>query len=113
MAMSQALIALYRSTGEHEWLNAATKALDFINGHFKDSDSGGYITAQPDPAAVGALTKPVHLLNENVQLVRAANLAHFYTGEQPYRDMAEHAMRYASAPDILDSRPFLANVVLV
>lgn len=112
LAMSQALIALYRSTGDRAWLKRATAALDFINKRFKDDKLGGYITAIPDPNATGVLAKPVRLLGENSQLVRAANLAYFYTGKQRYRDMAEHAVGYASAPAIVDSQPYLPGVLL-
>lgn len=112
LAMGRAFLSLHRATGEREWLKRAERALDFIAGHFTDTERGGYITAPVEKDAVGVFSEPVKLLEENVGVARFANLLYHYTGESRHRESAGHAMRYLAAPAILNSRPFLPGVLL-
>jgi len=45
LEMGRALLHLHRSTGEREWLTAATAAGDFLITTFTDPTTGGFLTA--------------------------------------------------------------------
>jgi len=52
-------------------------------------------------------------LDENVGLVRFANLLFHYTGNSAYREMAQHGMRFLATPHVTDHRGFLVAGVLI
>ena len=64
-----------------------------------------------ETAARGVFAEPVRLIEENVALARAAVLAHHYSGEEMFREMAEHAMRYLASPVIVDNRRFVVGIL--
>ena len=111
LAMGQAFLALYATSGERRWLTDATDAADFIERGFKDTD-GGFFTAAVAESAEGVFKHAVRQVDENIALARFANGLFQYTGNARYRDMAEHALRYPTAPQLLDSQRFLAGVLL-
>ena len=96
LAMGQAYLALYRSTGERPWLVEARAAMDFIMRGFRDS-RGGFFAAPAPAGAVGVFKDPARTLEENASVARFANMLHRYTGEPHYRDAAVHALRFLAA----------------
>ena len=87
IAMTQAFTALYRSTGEREWLTHARAVLDFVNAHLRDRRAG-YIAAPRPAQGRGVFREPVRDPQQNAALVRAANIAYRYTGNVRYQRMA-------------------------
>jgi uncharacterized protein YyaL (SSP411 family) len=107
LCMARAFLQLHASTGERVWLTRADDALKFIDQTFRLET--GYATA----ASSAALLKPKPQVDENVTLVRVANLLHHYTGDATKRKMAEHAMRYLAAPEVIESRGYGLSGILM
>jgi uncharacterized protein YyaL (SSP411 family) len=106
LSMARALLGLYAATGDRIWLQRARQAMEFISKNFR-SDVG-YITS----AHTGAL-KSEPQLDENIGVVRVANLLWHYTGQTEYREVAEHAMRSVAAPVAADHRGYLVAGILL
>jgi len=96
LAMSQAFVALYRSTGDRGWLVHAGTALGSINQALRDPN-GGYITAPRSNGRRGVFRDTVRQPEQNAAVVRTASLMHHYTGEVRYQHMATHGMKYLAA----------------
>jgi uncharacterized protein YyaL (SSP411 family) len=96
LAMGQAFLALYRSTGERSWLAHARAAMEFLTREFNDA-RGGYITAPAPEGAIGVFKDPARALEENAGVARFANLLHRYTGDAHYRDAGLHALGFLAA----------------
>ncbi len=108
LAMARAFLALYTVTGERAWLIRAQEAAAFMESHFRAPI--GYATAVSGSAP--ALTaKPQ--VDENIALVRFANLLHRHTGRADYRDMAGHAMRFLAAPAVVEGFGFDSGGLLL
>jgi uncharacterized protein len=106
LAMGRAFLTLYSFTADRAWLEKAEHAAGFIGANFKAAS--GYLSS----ANEGALkSKPQ--LDENVGLVRFANLLFHYTGNSAYREMAQHGMRFLATPHVTDHRGFLVAGVLI
>jgi uncharacterized protein YyaL (SSP411 family) len=110
LAMTQAFLALYRSTGEREWLGVAVETLNFIDSSLRHADAG-YIAA-PALSGRGVLSEPVRLPDQNSALVRVANMTHRYTGDAHYREMALHGMKFAAAFAAANPEQLLPEVLL-
>jgi uncharacterized protein len=106
LSMGRAFLALYECTANRVWLERAERAAQFISANF--AGSLGYITC----AHNGALA-PKSQVDENVGIVRLANLLWHYTGNSEYRDMAVGAMSFLAAPGVTDHRGFLVAGVLL
>lgn len=112
LAMAEAFVDLYRSTGDRRWLKQAQQSLDFIQGHFVDTVHGGYMTAPVATGAEGVLKHDSRLPDENVSLVRVAKLARGYTGDARYQAMAQQAMSYLAAYAAANAERFLPGVLM-
>jgi len=110
LAMGQAFLDLYVSTGNRDWLARAGKAGDFIGMTFRD-DSGGFFTSKTSEARIGVFAKPAKLIDDQIGVARFMNLLNHYFGKDIYRDAAVHAMRYVTAASAGMDRP-LAGVLL-
>jgi len=116
LAMGEAFVALYRSTGERRWLTAAHDSMDFLDRQFRDP-RGGYRSAPAPAHAVGVFREPARTVEQNAQVARFANLLNRYTADQRYARDAVHAMKFvnsAAAPaqlhtDVLEADRELAN----
>jgi len=113
VAMAQGFVALYRSTGDREWLQHARDALNFIDTYLRHADSG-YIAAPLPANGRGVFREAVRSAEHNAALARVANLVNRYSGEARFRAMAEHAMKYlaafaSGAPEQLRSEILLAD----
>jgi hypothetical protein len=113
LAMGEASLALYAATGEREWLSAAREAGRFIVATFK-SPSGGYGTSAKleTSASAGPLNTPVRVMDEQIAAARFLNLVGRYSGEDAMHAAAEHALRYAAAPAVIESGRPLPGVLL-
>ena len=96
LAMGEALLALYRSTGDRRWLTEAIQTADYIETRFK-SDPDGYQTAPPMTASLKAFQEPVRHLDENMDATRFFNLIRHYTGDPRWERAAKHGMRHLAA----------------
>ncbi len=106
IAMARAFLSLYATTGDRTWLPRAEATMKYIDATFKAA--AGYQTA----ASHGAL--PVRpQLDENVAIVRTANLLQHYTGAADYRKTAEHAMRFLAAKGFAENRGSLVGGILL
>ena len=101
LAMARAFLALYTVTAERPWLARAQDAAAFIDAKFRAPL--GFATASAAPAAP---LPPKAQVDENIMLVRFANLLHHHTGDARWRAMGEHAMRFLAAPAIVDGQGF-------
>ena len=106
LSMGGAFLALYTVTGDLSWLDRATSAARFINANFK-SDTG-FSTSLSSSAM-----RPTRQVDENIALVRFANLLNHYSGDTAFREMAEHAMRHIAAPGIAERRGFQVGGILL
>lgn len=111
LAMGQAFLDLYRSTGTRIWLTRSEAALNYIDSHFHDSRGGYFDTAAP-AGAIGVFTQTVRDVDHNIALVRLTNLAYQYSGDIKYQKMARSGMRYLTAPALMDSGRFLPGILL-
>lgn len=93
LAMTEAAMALYRSTAERRYLADAVAFATVIARDHKDP-AGGYMVRLPDPGARGVLARPVKQIDENVAATRLFNLLARNTGKGEFRGDAEHGMRY-------------------
>jgi len=109
LAMGQALVALYSVTGERRWLDAAEKTRHFIETNFAPRGSGGYITAA---TRTNASYRQHPDRDENISLVRFANMLYHYRGSPADRTTADHAMRYLATKEVA-LQPLSAGVLLV
>jgi uncharacterized protein len=93
LAMSQAFVSLYRTTGDRIWLAHAAAALSFLNANLRDPRAG-YIAAPAPKHGRGVFREAVRQPDQNAALVRVAALMSHYSGEARYHEMAAHAMKY-------------------
>ena len=108
LAMARAFLALYTVTAERRWLVRAEEAAAFMESHFHSAL--GFATAASAP---GAPLKPKAQVDENVALVRFANLLHAHTGKPAHRTMAEHAMRYLASPAVVELQGYGTSGILL
>ena len=106
LSMGRAFLALYACTGNRAWLQKAAAAVEFISQNF-ETDLGYLTSGNPGPL------KSRPQLDENIGVVRLANLLWHYTGSAAYKKVAERGMRYVVAPGATDHRGyFVAGVLL-
>lgn len=111
LAMGQAFLDLYRSTGTRSWLTHSEAALNYIESHFRDPQ-GGYFDTAPPAGAIGVFSQPVRDVDHNTVLVRLANLAYQYSDDAKFQKMASYGMRYLTAPALMNSGHFLPGILL-
>lgn len=116
LAMGQAALALYASTGDRYWLKEAQSAAGFINKNFRAGARGiqgaGYVTSLSHEKGAGVFKIPVKQIDENVGVARFTNLLSHYTGNKRFRVMAEHAMRHLASPQVIDKRFLLVGILM-
>jgi uncharacterized protein len=96
LAMSQAFLALYRSTADRSWLGHAIDALNFIDATLRHPEAG-FVVAPAAEGARGVFSEPVRSWDQNAALARAANMANHYSGDPRYRELALHCMKYLAS----------------
>ncbi len=105
LAMARAFLQLYAVTADRAWLRRADETTAFIDTTFRSTN--GFASSDTGTFA------PKPQVDENLVLARFANLLHRYTGKAAYRQMAEHAMRFLAAPQIVEERGFGGGGVLL
>jgi uncharacterized protein len=111
VSMAQAFVALYRSTGNRDWLRAAVTTVDFIEAKFRDPRAG-YIASVPVPNSRGVFREPVRDVAQNAALVRTANMIQHYTAAQRPLDIARHGMKFLSGFAAAASDQFRPDILL-
>src|SRR6185295_7258261 len=96
ISMTQAFLALYRSTGNREWLQAAVATAEFIDTKLRDP-RGGYMASQPISSTRGVFREPVRDVAQNAAVVRTASMLHHYTAAERHLRIARHSMKYLSS----------------
>lgn len=96
LAMAEAFLALYRTTGARDWLRRAERSGHYIARHFM-GETSGFIVRKPPADARGALKTPVRQIDENVAATRFFNLLWRYTGDAAFRRMNEHGLSFLVA----------------
>ncbi len=107
-AMARAFLALYTATGDRAWLARAETTAAYIEKNFRIAKGAGYVTVHRATDR-GFEAHPQR--DENIAVLRFANLLAQYTGNPQHRGMAENAMRYLAAPSIAQKLP-AASVLL-
>ncbi|MBV9075211.1 MAG: thioredoxin domain-containing protein [Acidobacteria bacterium] len=102
IAMARAFEMLYSVTGDRQWLKRAEETMQFVSKTFNNGDVPGYLTSK---AATNAGYKPHPQRDENILVVRTANLLYHYTGKNEYTKLAAQAMRYVGSPQIANTFP--------
>jgi uncharacterized protein len=102
VSMARAFEGLYTVTADRQWLKHAQETMDFIAKNFAAHDIPGYVTSK---LATGSAFKPHPQRDENILVVRTANLLYQYTGNSEYTKMAAQAMRYIGTAQIAQSFP--------
>ena len=110
LAMGEAYLALYASTGDRQFLSKAQAATDFINANFKNQT--GFNTAAVAAGSKGVFQQPVKQMEENVGVARLANLLAHYSGNAAYQAMAEHGVKYLVSLARDDNDRFLAGPLM-
>jgi uncharacterized protein YyaL (SSP411 family) len=114
LAMAQAYVALYETTGERAWLEKAVAASKFMAASFADASSNAaFSTVRVAGERKSPLPAQGPQRDENVAMVRLENALFHYTGDKQHRALAERAMRYVATPDVAElsftSGPLLAD----
>jgi hypothetical protein len=105
VSMARAFESLYTVTGDRQWLKHAQDTMEFISKNFAARDVPGYVTSK---IATDSAYKPHPQRDENILVVRTANLLYQYTGNSEYTKMAAQAMRYVGVPRIAQAFPAAA-----
>ncbi len=111
LAMGQAMLDLYRVTGNRQWLEQAESAAEFIDANFKSVEFGGYTVASKD-STLDILNSPTLHMDSNIDLVRFANQLYHNTGAEQYKTMAQHGMTYLASEQIARARGLRAGILL-
>jgi uncharacterized protein len=99
LAMGESFLTLYAATGDREWLARAAAGAAFIEQHFRGAQPG-YVTSAP---RAKSRLQPKANIDENIPLVRFANLLHRYTGDARYRAMRDYGLRMLVTEQVADS----------
>ena len=102
LSMAWAFESLYTITGDRQWLKRTQETMDFISRNFASTEAPGYVTSK---LGTDSSYKPRPQRDENILMVRTANLLHHYTGDSAYSKMAAQAMRYIGTPEIARTFP--------
>lgn len=111
LAMAEAYLALYTSTGDRVWLEKSRAGMAFIEKNFK-SDIG-FVAAVTPKNSKGVFQKPLLQMESNVSVGRLANKLMHYTGSQQYKNSARHAMQYLVSLDTPDNLRYLIGPLVL
>jgi uncharacterized protein len=111
LAITQAFLALYRSTAARAWLSHAANTLNFIDSKLRHAEAGFIAAPAPDKGR-GVFAEPLRLADQNAGLARTANMVNRYTGDPSYRDMALHSMKYLAAYAAANNGQLLPDILL-
>ena len=108
ISMARAFLALYAVTADRAWLKHAEDAMTFIDAKFR-ADVGYVPFAQPLASKLPARPN----VDENIAVARTANLLGYYTKNQKFPEMAQHAVKFLAAPAVCENRGYeVAGILL-
>ena len=107
VAAGRAFLALYAASGERAYLSLAQEAASYIGRTFVKAGSSGFVSAVSRSRFAPARAQR----DENVAVVRFANLLFRYTGRPAHRDLARRAMAFLASEDVA-TRFSTASVLL-
>jgi len=112
IAVADAYLALYQSTGDREMLKRARKTAEYIDRTFRyaGEQGAGYAVSY---APARAVIQPLPQIDENIALARMAIRIHHLTADKQYRGIAERAMRFLATKEIATSRLTEAGILLL
>jgi uncharacterized protein len=108
LAMARAMLQLYRSTFEKQYLDYACQSADFINQNFKNELCGYNSRILSKNEAT-----PKRQMDENIALTRFAKLLSYYSEKQRFAKIAKHGMRYLSIPEVATARMEEAGILII
>jgi uncharacterized protein YyaL (SSP411 family) len=94
LACGRGFLALYQATGEPRWLDLAGECANAISGLFTRPGLDGAATV---------VNSDIRVAEENVDLLRFANLLDHYTGQKQHRDLAARALAFFTIEGVTDS----------
>jgi len=111
LAMAEAYVSLYQSTGRRIYVQRARDTLGFIDETFRygGDEGAGYAVAYAPSSAV---ITPLPQIDENIALMRLAIRVYHLTGDQATKTVAERTMRYLATPSIATERLTEAGILL-
>lgn len=104
--MGRAFLALYRATGNDEYLQRSLAAAGFIERQFRHARAG--VVAAADD---GTPIEPLPQIDQNIQTALWLTELAGVTGEVAPLQLAEQVMRYLGAPSIATARLTEAGVL--
>lgn len=111
LAMAEAYLALYTSTGDRAWLSKSIASLGFIDKKFMTNS--GFATTVVNSNSKGVFQQPINQLEENIGVARLANQLFHYTGIEAYQKTAAHAMKYIVALANAENSRYQAGALIV
>jgi uncharacterized protein len=102
IAMARAFLALYGATADRQWLTRAEATMKFINTNFPDHDGAGFDSSK---APTDRAYSPHPQRDENIDVVRTANMLFHITAEETYKQIADRAIRYVAADPVVYRLP--------
>jgi uncharacterized protein YyaL (SSP411 family) len=106
LAMGEAFLRLYSSTGERIWLTRAQSCTDRISAAFADPGAPGAFSTLPGS---GPLARREKNVDENIALARFANLLAHFSGRPADRTLAESATRFLGGQ--IPVRPLMPGIL--
>ncbi len=110
LAMAEAYLSLYISTGDRAWLEKSRASMDFIEKNFQSTI--GFATAAIPKNSKGVFQQPLLQMEANVSIARLANKLLHYTGSQDYKKTTSHAMQYLVTLDNPDNVRYLVGPLM-
>ena len=102
LAMERAFLSLYGATADRAWLTDAEAAMKFIDANFSDKQGAGFDSSK---APTDHAYSPHPERDENIAIVKAANLLFHITADEADKKIADRAMRYVAADPIVFRLP--------
>ncbi len=107
LAMSKAMLSLYKISKNKAWLKRAILGAKFIADNFQNPKAR-YISA----TSTDQVVKPVPQLDENISVTRFYIKLHQQTGKPSHLLYAQHGMKYLSTESIAIDRLTEAGILL-
>jgi uncharacterized protein YyaL (SSP411 family) len=102
LAMERAFLSLYGATADRAWLTDAEAAMKFTDANFNDKQGAGFDSSK---APTDRAYAPHPDRDENIAIVRAANMLFHITADETDKKIADRAMRYVAADPIVFRLP--------
>jgi uncharacterized protein YyaL (SSP411 family) len=102
IAMARAFLALYGATADRQWLARSEATMKFISTNFADHDGAGFDSSK---APTDRAYAPHPQRDENIDVVRCANMLFHITANDAYKQIADRAMRYVAADPVVFRLP--------